>query len=393
MASSNNALGGSAALSGSAAPGSPSSSTLPPSSSTLPPSSVIDHRRRIHIQEQAWTVLNFVTEYNPDNNGTIIIPENQREWAWKHKQGLKKQIMLIDSVFYGYPIPSVILNKKTRTHLEIYDGRHRIETLWRYYNDKFRWEGKLFSELSDDDKRVFSERNLPATITQNATNEQLADIFIRLNSGAALKDYDLLWARRDSNLVSATRRLICRDARLSSALGGLDLTYRKDLGNWVALVAGLTTQNAGNMSTSFLRLSGDPGLGLDMKVDEELVEEGRYAFCKLLEEANVAYPCLAKERKSLKKVGKLAAFFFHDWLQSSDWQGVHDKWVGIIGRLRGDPVERARMTAALSTRGAQNLTVARISETIAQVNAYIYARTEAVPVPVEPDSDDDSDSD
>ncbi len=332
----------------------------------------------------------LVDEYDPANTGTIVVPEDQREWAWKHKHGLKKQLMLVDSVFYGFPIPSIILNKKSRTHMEVYDGRHRIETLWRFYNDKLRWEGKLFSELCADDKRIFEERSLPVTITDNASNEQLADMFIRLNSGAPLKDYDLLWARRESRLVNATLRLVCQNARLSAALGNQDLAYRNDLGNWVAFVAGLSTWNAGNMSTSFVRLSGDDGLGLNMEIHEDRVTAGIAAFCELLESANATFPVLAKEKKSLKKVGKVAAFFLHEWMESEDRRAVHDKWVQIIGRLRGDAAVRIPMASALSTKGAQNLTATRISETLAQVNAYL-AHGIAAPALVE-EEEYDSDS-
>lgn len=354
-------------------------------------SSIIDHRRRVHIQEQPWTVLNLVTDYAPDNTGTIVVPDDQREWAWKNKRGLKKQLLLIDSVFYGFPIPSIILNKKSRVRLEVYDGRHRIETLWKFYNGNLRWEGKLFSELCEDDKRIFLERTLPTTVTQNATNEQLADMFIRLNSGAPLKDYDLLWARRASRLVETTRRLICGNARLAAALGGQDLNYRNDLGNWVAYTAGLSTWNAGNMTTSFVRLSGDPGLGLNMAVREDRVITGINAFCELLEEANAAFPALVKEKKALKKIGKLAAFFFHEWMEAADKQAIHNKWVQIIGRLRGDGAEKARMAAALSTTGAQNLTAARIGDTITQVNAYLAGGLVAPLVEDDDSEDDDSD--
>lgn len=355
---------------------------------------VINHSQRVHVQDQPWTVLDLVTEFNPDNTGTIVVPEDQREWAWKNKRGIAKQQMLIDSVFYGYPIPSLIFNKISRARLEVYDGRHRIETLWRFYNNKFQWSGRFYSELCDDDKRIFCERTLPATITQKATNAQLADMFIRLNSGAPLKDYDLLWARRKSSLVSATRRCVCKNARLSAALGGVDLDYRPDLGNWVALVAGLSTQNAGNMTSSFVRLSGDPSLGLNIDIHEGNVIAGINALCTLLEDANTAYPVLVTEQKKLKRIGKLAAFFLHEWMQADEEHRptVHAKWLTVIGRLRGPVGVRNLANAATHTQGAQNLTLTRIQTTIEQVNAYLAG--DAVVVAVDyPEDDEDDDSD
>jgi hypothetical protein len=353
--------------------------------------SVIDHSRRVHVEHAAWSVLTIVRDYHPENTGALVLPEGQRQWAWKNKHGIVKQQKLIDSVVYGFPIPSIILNMKSRACYEIYDGRHRIETMWRYFNDKFKWSGKFYSELCAEDQRIFRERTLPTTITQDATNEQLAEIFIRLNSGAALKDYDLFWARRDSALVRATRRLVCNNQRLSTALGNLDLTYRNDLANWIAIVSGLSTWNSGNMTTSYIRQSEGPGLGLEMEIREDRVIDGINALCDLLEAANVTYPVLVKEQKKLKKVGKIIAFFLHEWMAAENRDIVHAKWLDIIGRIRGSDDIAKPMLTALSTTGAQNLTADKISETLAQVASYLAG----TPLPVnnrasEDESDDDS---
>lgn len=348
-------------------------------------SSIINHANRVHIQDQPWSVLDLVTEYSPENDGTIIVPDGQREWAWKSKKGLRKQQNLINSVFYGFPIPSIILNKKSRVHLEVYDGRHRIETLWRYYKDKFTWEGKKYSELCVEDQRIFCERTLPATIIQNASNEQLADMFIRLNAGVPLKDYDLLWAQRNSTLVRATRRLICENARFATALGGADLSYRPDLANWTAFVAGLSTWNSGNMTTSYIRLSGDDGLGLEMNIQTDRVVMGMDAFCALLESIPSATP---KQLRKMKKIGKFAAFFLHEWMAAEDKAPIFAKWRDVLRRLWGGEDVAKPMAMALSTTGAQNLTSTKISETLAQVNAYLTGLA-----PPHVSASDDSDSD
>jgi hypothetical protein len=354
--------------------------------------SIINYNRRVHVHERPLSILDLVTEFNPDNSGSIVIPDGQRLWAWKAKKGLNKQQKLIDSVFYGFPIPSIILNKKRNSrNLEIYDGRHRVETLWRFYNDGFKWEDHLFSELSVEDQRVFCERTLPATITQNATNEQLADMFIRLNAGVPLKDSDLLWARRDMSLVRQTRELVCNNERLSAALGGLDLSARPDLANWTALTAGLSTQNAGNMTTSFVRLAGDPGLGLEMDVDAAYVRTALNAFCDLLEEANTMFPVLQSQQRKFKKVGKVAAFYFSEWMAAEDKSLVQAKWLAILGRLRSGGQVAKAMSAALNTTGAQNLTTTKIQQTLDQVNAYLAGVLPVVALDNDDDDDDESD--
>jgi hypothetical protein len=215
-------------------------------------------------------------------------------------------------------------------------------------------------------------------------------MFIRLNAGAPLKDYDFLWARRDTPLVSATRTLVCGHPRLSAALGGIDLRYRPDLANWTAIVAGLSTWNSGNMTTSFIRLSSEE-LGLEREVHEDRITAGVDAFCALLEAANQAYPVLAKQQKQLKKVGKIAAFFLHEWMEQEDRSAVHAKWVGIIGRLRGNNEVSKAMSAALSTTGAQNLTSTKISQTIRQVDEYLASGVVDLPSVTSDDESDDED--
>lgn len=143
----------------------------------------------------------------------------------------------------------VILNRTSRRYA-IYDGRHRIETMWAFKNDKFTWEGLKYSQLCENDKRAFDERRIAIACVHGASGDQLADIFIRLNAGVPLKDYDLCWAMRHTPLIRAVVEHIHSSEELSEVLGGTDLRNRRDLANWAALVNGLSKANAGDMTTS-----------------------------------------------------------------------------------------------------------------------------------------------
>ena len=355
--------------------------------------SIINHSRRIRIDNASYSVNMLVNDYAPDNTGVIIRPEGQRllatGWSLTTKKGRDKQAKLIDSVFYGYAIPTILLNRRRALRIfEVYDGRHRLETLWNFYNDKLKWNNHLFSELCEDDQRVFLDRTIPVIITDGATTPQLAELFIRVNAGVPLKDYDLLWANRDSAFVRAVRNLIENHPRLSAALGGLSLSTRSDLANWSAYVAGLSTQNAGNMTTSYVRLTGDEGLGLDLVVNDQAVRSGLDAYCDLLEAANAQFPALAGDQRKYKKIGRVAAFFFAEWMEAADKAWVHAKWLGIIGRLRGSNNDAAEMSAALRTTGAQNLTAAKVEQVLRQVNDFLAG----APIVIEDGDDSDSDS-
>ncbi len=333
------------------------------------------------INEDRWAIADIVNMYRPDGTGDISLPPSQRNWAWKGKNGEKKKQLLIDSVMDRYPIPTCILHRFNVRQFHLYDGRHRMETFWLYANDKFAWNGKKYSELSNDDKHKFLSREIPVTIISNVTPDTLVEMFIRLNSGKALRDHDLFWANKDKPLVKAVDKYVVKNSRLSECLSGLKLDKREDLSNWVALVYGLTTHNAGNISTSFIRVCNSGDGGLDCDIDEDIIEDGLSAVCTLLETANCRYPADDQSKQSLKKVGKVLAFFVADWLETTtnkEERSVTEKWVGIIGKLRGSPEEQKLMNAALSVTGAQNLTSEKIKKVIAQVNDYLENNIAAV---------------
>ena len=322
----------------------------------------IDPDRRIRIDEVPYTVETLAQQYGEE----IRVPDCQRELSWKGKRGLAKKQRLVDSVMHGYPIPSIILNRISRLHDDVYDGRHRIHTFHEYRNDKFTWNGAKYSQLCEDDRAKFDERRIPVTIVRNASPQQLADIFIRLNSGVALKDYDYLRAHRASPLVTAAVTHIMENARLATALGYASLERREDLANWTALACGLSTGNPGNITTSWIRLSDY----IYEAVNEDVIRRGVEAICVLLERANEAHPAQDKERQWFKRIGRLLAYFVAEYLATPDNDTIQ-KWVGVIGRLRGNAGQRYEMTLALTTTGAQNLTETKIRTVLDQVNTLL----------------------
>jgi hypothetical protein len=336
--------------------------------------SLIDHARRIRINTTSWTVEYIVTRYTQDNATSILyLPVGQREWAWKGNAGLSKKRTLIDSVMHNYPIPSCIVNSELvdgRERYPIYDGRHRMETLRMFFNNEFAWkEGVYFRDLCVDDQAKFMERTIPVTITTNASHQQLADVFVRLNAGVALKASDFCWAYRNAPLVAATCRLV-RHERLATVLGGFDMNKRTMLANWTGLVLALSRNDAGMMTNSWIRVSPF----LDDPVDEGRVITGIDAYATLLERANAAWPVAAKIAGSYAKIGYITAFFFQDWLTAADPDGKEaamTKWLDIIGRLRSGTDEAVGMRAALKTSGAQNLTAERIAVVLRQVTIFL----------------------
>ena len=86
--------------------------------------------------------------------------------------------------------------------------------------------------------------------------------------------------------------------------------------------------------------------------------------------------------RSYKKIGKIAAFFFTEWLQATTEAAKSDiveKWVEIIRRLRNEPTQND-MLNALSVTGAQNLNQLKITKVLDQVNKYLSTGVAAQPI-------------
>jgi hypothetical protein len=330
--------------------------------------------RRLTIDEQMVRIDILARSYRPPNHvevSNFYVPETQREWSWKSA----KQSLFIDSIMLNYPIPSIICNIDEQGRHAIYDGRHRVETLWRFFNDEVRWGGRKFRELTDFEKYQFLERKLTIVTTYHATDTELADIFERLNSGARLTDSDLFWNRRATPLMSITLQKFLKSGELGTLWGGIDLGNRKHLSNYVGIVAGLVTADPNNFTTSYIRLGGNALLleNIDTDIAERRITEGMHALVDLYTRANSTYPVTTKNKlKPYSKLGNINAFFLTEWITAavSDREQVIAKWSDIIGKLR-DPDTRNDMRLALSTKGAQNLTTVKINIVLRQIDNYL----------------------
>lgn len=162
------------------------------------------------IEEQKFKVENMA--HNWTSRTLRVNPEYQRGLVWTPVQKQR----LIDSVFRGYPLPSFYFrvtkhngpDGKPTEVWEIVDGQQRIEALAGYLRDEWPalakddpklalpdairkvqspWAGKLFSQLSLDEKRLFRDAEIQGlVITSVDSEDEVRDLFIRLQAGTAL---------------------------------------------------------------------------------------------------------------------------------------------------------------------------------------------------------------
>jgi len=136
-------------------------------------------------------------------------PPYQRESSvWS----LDKQQLFVDSLLNGYDVPKIYLHDLRGQHpTQVYavvDGRQRLSTIWRFLADEFaladdfRMEpanapelpagtappvaGQRFSELDERWRRVLRRTYLAVVLIQHATEEDIEELFSRLNNGEPL---------------------------------------------------------------------------------------------------------------------------------------------------------------------------------------------------------------
>ena len=150
----------------------------------------------------------------------IVNSEYQRGVVWTEAQ----QKRLIDSLMRGYTLPLIYLHEKLeqvgdrkRDGLEIIDGQQRLIAISRYVKGDYRlfnpqkensvakfpqfltkipceWAGKYFHELSQDNQTKFLSTNLSLAMIQSNSDDEIRDLFIRLQAGSALNEQE----RRDA---------------------------------------------------------------------------------------------------------------------------------------------------------------------------------------------------
>jgi len=118
--------------------------------------------------------------------GVNFEPDYQREFVWS----LEDKVSLIDSIFHNVDIGKFTfihyeMEKWIETGLgyEILDGKQRIRAILDFYEDRFTYKGKLFSELSHRDKHHFTDYAIAQAEAKNLTDDQILRYFIMLNTG------------------------------------------------------------------------------------------------------------------------------------------------------------------------------------------------------------------
>ena len=120
--------------------------------------------------------------------GLDMDPEYQREFVWEEEDKVK----LIDSIFRNIDIGKFTLTRRDYGFdgplYEIIDGKQRLRAILDFFEDKFRYKGHLYSELSWADQIHFENHPVGMAVTEKLTEADKMAIFLKLNVGGVPQD-------------------------------------------------------------------------------------------------------------------------------------------------------------------------------------------------------------
>jgi hypothetical protein len=154
----------------------------------------------VKIRQDTWSIKKLV-----DNKSKINLnPSWQRGPAWR----LPRQVLLIDSILRGMDIPKVYLRclapNSAHAH-DAVDGQQRLRAIWEFRAgvfamdypealdpiDTFPVAGKKYSELHKSLRDRFESFDVSVAEITGATNDEITNLFARLQMGVSLNPAEL----------------------------------------------------------------------------------------------------------------------------------------------------------------------------------------------------------
>ena len=139
----------------------------------------------LNYKVRSIQLLNYI---NDIKNGRLIKdPFYQRNLVWRdtHKRDF------IETILMGYPFPQIFLSKgkidleKQISIASVIDGQQRTNAIEDFVDNKFYVDGRLFSDLTDQEKELFYKYEI-AVIELDLEHDdpKVQEIFQRINRTA-----------------------------------------------------------------------------------------------------------------------------------------------------------------------------------------------------------------
>ena len=128
-------------------------------------------------------------------NGNITFDNAiQRGYVWD----IKRKSLLIESMIIGYPVPAFYARRDESKVFDMLDGKQRSSAICGYLNNEYalegvseEYEGLYFNDLPEEVQDDIISYSLTVYYFEDITDEEVNEMFYRLNNGKALTAIEL----------------------------------------------------------------------------------------------------------------------------------------------------------------------------------------------------------
>lgn len=172
----------------------------------------------IHMQGSTPQTFSIAEFLKWDDDGELKLnPKFQRGSVWVPAA----KTYLIDSILRGYPIPKLLLRTtidrdSRRTIRDVVDGQQRLRTIIDFASGKLilgpkaqELRGLRYSDLDDEKKDAFLSYKLTCEQLINASDEDVLEVFVRINSYAVpVTEAELRNAKFDNAFTALVKEVV-----------------------------------------------------------------------------------------------------------------------------------------------------------------------------------------
>jgi len=149
----------------------------------------LEKNKDLRLSYQQRQIESLLSSYYSSNTGLDLNPDYQRGNIWTQEQ----KVDLINSIFNNVDIGKFAIIRRPfgedhDKYYEVLDGKQRITALIEFYEDRFRYKGVLYSELSPYDRNHFDDFSVSYAETSPLTDEQKYRYFLNLNKSGSPVD-------------------------------------------------------------------------------------------------------------------------------------------------------------------------------------------------------------
>lgn len=148
------------------------------------------------------------TIYNLARKGQIDLdPSYQREVVWTKDQQTDLLTTLIEDKLPCPPLNLVENNDPSLPKYECMDGKNRTKALITFMNDELEFEGRKFSQFSDDERDDFNSTNIQVCVFTGMPYDQRREYFRRIQQGRVLRQTEICWSFDNYPVMAAIRKV------------------------------------------------------------------------------------------------------------------------------------------------------------------------------------------